>query len=97
MLIVPPVPITISTSAIGGGPLFPPHNIGRPGITMCDELDTRKAHLAETEFRHLAQTVVKQFHENYPNIRLVEVMLTSDSSIFIVVGPRLSRGGRGKL
>jgi hypothetical protein len=52
---------------------------------MCDELDTRKAHLAETEFRHLAQTVVKQFHENYPNIRLVEVMLTSDSSIFIVV------------
>jgi hypothetical protein len=91
MLIVPPVPITISTSATGRGPFFPLHNIGRPGITMCDELDARKAHLTETEFRHLARTVVKQFHENYPNIRLVEVMLTSDGSIFIVVGDHVGR------
>lgn len=80
------VPITIGTNATGRGPLFPIHNIGRPSITMCDELDARKAQLTETEFQHLARTVVKLFHENYPNIRLVEIMLPSDGSIFIIVG-----------
>jgi hypothetical protein len=80
------VPITIGADdATGRGPLFPLQNIGMPGVTMCDELDARKAQLTETEFRHLARAVVKQFRENYPNIRLVEVMLTSDGSMFIVV------------
>ncbi|PHH90504.1 hypothetical protein CDD83_3468 [Cordyceps sp. RAO-2017] len=86
------LPITLRTDTQGRGPLFPLRRQGRMNISICEEFNGRAEHyLADDDFRLLVRAVGRHFQTYHPNVRLCEVIMTMQNSIYVVLdGDNLS-------